>query len=356
MLIMSIHQDFASLARALFVAGAAIMVMEPGLAANSREPETAASAVLEDHYPQQRSSYPNGVTSLGNLTFSTLDGFRPLTLDLYLPKGKPEASVGRPLVIYVHGGGWSGGHSRNSGAFVDFPSVLASLAAKGYVVSSINYRLSREAPFPAAIQDVKAAVRWLRVHATEYGIDKSRVMIWGGSAGGQLAALAATSCNVAALEPAAASTATTAPESTCVQGAVLWYPVVDFETMLKSQASQTDTAAQNPTSRYLGCTKSSCLTSALETVRLASPLSLVNANTPPVLLIHGVEDRVVPVAQSQAFHDKMKTSGAKTEILLIPVVDHSFIGKTPEATHAASIQALNRTFEFIDATLGKPVR
>jgi acetyl esterase/lipase len=352
---MSIHQECASLARALIVAGAAIMVMAPGLAASSREPETAASAVLEDHYPQQRSSYPDGVTSLGNLTFSTLDGFRPLTLDLYLPDGKPGVNAGWPLVIYVHGGGWSGGHSRNSGAFVDFPGVLASLAAKGYVVGSINYRLSREAPFPAAIQDVKAAIRWLRAHATEYGIDKSRVMVWGGSAGGQLAGLAATSCNVAALEPATTNTAT-ATESTCVQGAVLWYPVVDFETILEAQASNTSTAAQNPANRYLGCALASCLTSARETVRLASPLSMVTANTPPVLLIHGVDDRVVSVAQSQAFHDKMQASGAKTELLLIPGVNHSFIGKTPEATHAASIQALKRTFEFIDATIGKPAR
>jgi len=91
--------------------------------------------------------------------------------------------------------------TRDIRAFEDWPGVLASLAAKGYVVASVEYRLSGEAPFPAAIQDIKAAIRWLRASAPQYGIDPAARGRLGGSAGGQLAALAATSCGAAALRP-----------------------------------------------------------------------------------------------------------------------------------------------------------
>src|SRR5262245_1854065 len=149
------------------------------------EPAIGSKAVLEDRYPERRVAFPGGVTGLPDLTYATVAGFRPLTLDLYLPAG--SVSGGAPVIIYVHGGGWTSGHTRHSGAFENWPGVLASLASKGYVVASLNYRLSSEAPSPAAEQDIKSAVRWLRASATRFGIDKRRVGIWGGSAGGQLA-------------------------------------------------------------------------------------------------------------------------------------------------------------------------
>ena len=140
------------------------------------------------------------MTTLRDLAYATVPGFRTMTLDLYQPKRAPK-DYPKPLLIFVHGGGWNSGDARQGGGFSDFPGVLAALAAKGYVVASVNYRLSGEAHFPAALQDVKAAIRWLRAHADEYGIDTSRVAVWGEEAGGQLAALAGTSCGVAALEP-----------------------------------------------------------------------------------------------------------------------------------------------------------
>src|SRR5205823_4090791 len=122
--------------------------------------------------------------------------------------------------------------------------TASSLAARGYVVASVEYRLSSEARFPAAVQDLKAAIRWLRSQASTYGIDRNRGLVWGASAGGQLAALAATSCGVAALEPPVAAPPTAEPrgaagsrtaatpmptESDCVQGAVTWYGIFDFD-------------------------------------------------------------------------------------------------------------------------------
>src|SRR2546421_1648971 len=205
--------------------------------------DVGARAVPEDPYPQRRVAFPAGVVGLPDLVYSTIAGFRPLRLDLYLPPAGRSAAP-RPFVVYVHGGGWLNGHTRQSGAFQNWPNVLASLAARGYVVASVEYRLSGEARFPAAVQDLRAAIRWLRSQASTYGIDRNRGLLWGASAGGQLAALAATSCGVAALEPPVAAPPTAEPGGAtgsraaatplpggadCVQRAVTRYGIFDFE-------------------------------------------------------------------------------------------------------------------------------
>jgi len=103
------------------------------------------------------------------------------------------------------------------------------IASRGYVVTSINYRLGGEAPFPAAIQDVKAAIRWLRAHSGEYGIDKDKFLVWGASAGGHLAALAGTSCGAKELEPVDLPDEL-ATESDCVEATIGWYGIYDLYT------------------------------------------------------------------------------------------------------------------------------
>ncbi|TLZ04186.1 MAG: alpha/beta hydrolase, partial [Gammaproteobacteria bacterium] len=144
--------------------------------ASSPAADVGASVVPEDPYPQRRIAFPAGVVGLPDLVYSTIAGFRPLRLDLYLPPAG-RAAAPRPFVVYVHGGGWLNGHTRQSGAFQNWPNVLASLAARGYVVASVEYRLSSEARFPAAVQDLKAAIRWLRSQASAYGIDRSRGLV-----------------------------------------------------------------------------------------------------------------------------------------------------------------------------------
>jgi acetyl esterase/lipase len=264
----------------------------------------------------------------------------------------------RPLVIYLHGGGWFSGHSRQSGAFENWPEVLASIAARGYVVSSVNYRLSSEAPFPAALQDVKSAVRWLRSNAAEYGIDKTKVLVWGGSAGGQLAALTATSCGLAELEPVSAvptADNSAAAESDCVQAAITWYGIFDFASLMNHQPASANPPAPgspapvNPALRYLGCPTSPC---EQETIALASAVTQVSKNTPPMLLIHGTDDQTVPFAQSQSFHDALAAAGGQVKLVPIVGVGHSFVAKSAAETRAASLQALKESIEFMAATLG----
>lgn len=304
------------------------------------EPAIGTKAVLEDRYPERRVAFPGGVTGLPDLVYSTTSGFRPLTLDLYVPAG--AASGGVPVIIYVHGGGWMSGHTRHSGAFENWPGVLASLAGRGYVVASLNYRLSSEAPSPAAEQDVKTAVRWLRSNAARFGIDKRRIGIWGGSAGGQLAALAGTSCGVSALEPPAAPDAQAALESDCVQAVVAWYGIFDFAPLAKHAT------APPPVARYLGCEGTACSDDA---ITLASAIRHVDRNDPPFLLIHGALDKTVALSQSEKFHAALLASAVKSQLIVLPDVDHSFVGSTAELTRNASLRALHATIDFFDATL-----
>jgi acetyl esterase/lipase len=322
--------------------------------------ETASVAAVSgqvvpgDHYPPRHIDFAGGVVGYPDLVYETLPGFRPLHLDLYRPAGGAGKNA-LPFVVYLHGGGWMNGHTRQSGAFTSWPDVLASLAGRGYVVASVEYRLSGEARFPAAEQDVKAAIRWLRSQAATYHIDKTRGLVWGASAGGQLAGLTATSCGVTALEPVGPPAYTGEPpvpppgaagaplpdESDCVQGGVTWYGIFDFSTF----PDRSDSAD----AKYLGCQISKC---APGVVAAASPVTYIDRNDPPMLLIHGLADKTVPVQQSQEMYDKLHAAGVPVQLFLVPDVDHSFIGKTPADTQKASRAALARVFDFIDKTIG----
>ena len=311
-------------------------------------PEIALQPARADRYPAN-GVFPNGVKGVPGVVYSTQTGYRPLTLDLYLPpKTVKRPAAGFPLVIMIHGGAWMGDDSRHIGVFVDFPRVLAALAARGYVVASVEYRLSSEAIFPAQIQDVKAAIRFLRTNAAEYGIDPARAIAWGTSAGGHLAALAAVSCGVQALEPAGAAAANV---SDCVQGSVAWFGVFDMAT-IAAQAKQDGAfsrdVADTPEWRLLGCVAGAC---SKEQMDAASPVSYVSAKTPPMLLIVGDADKTVPFHQTLEMEQKLKAAGVEHELMVIPGVGHMFVGKTLLQTRDANLAALEATFRFIDKTM-----
>jgi acetyl esterase/lipase len=133
---------------------------------------------------------PDGVQTHPGIEYATVLGYRPLLLDLYLPApGSRPAQA--PVVLFLHGGGWGLGSRTEVGPpFDDWqPSFFERLAQAGFAVASADYRLSGEAQFPAQLHDAKAAVRWLRRNAGEYGLDGDRIVAWGPSAGGHLAAL-----------------------------------------------------------------------------------------------------------------------------------------------------------------------
>ncbi|WP_162806299.1 alpha/beta fold hydrolase [Sphingosinicella terrae] len=311
----------------------------------------ADAPILDDRYPRVTVEFGRGVTGLPDLTYSVVPGFRPLTLDLYLPPASSRsAPSGRPLILYLHGGAWMGGHARHAGAVADFPGFLSAVAAKGYVVASVNYRLSGEAPFPAALHDVKTALRWLRRNARRYRIDRDRVALWGGSAGAQLAALAATSCGVAALTPPGLPPELAA-ESDCVRGVVSWYGIFDFTTLRPQAAARP--SPPTPEAVYLDCGASPCEPSVMSA---ASPIHHVDPTDPPMLLIHGMQDRLVRYQQSVRMAEALRLAGIPERLLLIPNVDHSFIGDSAAMTAESTRRALGETIAFIDALLQPSTR
>jgi acetyl esterase/lipase len=313
--------------------GLALLAAAMPTQAQPPSPATSPEPALGDPMPDRILTLANGVTVNSDITYSTIPGYRPIILDLYRPAQQDKSL---PLVIYIHGGGWANGHTRQSGAFSDFPAVLADLSARGYVVASLEYRLSKEAPFPAAIDDVRTAIRYLRANAARFGLDGSHVAVWGGSAGGQLAALAALQCGSAPTGEDKSNPG----QSDCVQAGVGWYGVYDFATMPQAIAG-----AENA---YLDCVKPNC---PADRITAASPAAHVDAKDPPMLLIHGTEDKVVPADQSRQLAAALKAARVPVTLEIIPSVGHSWIGADAAATRAASLRALDLTFRFFDTQL-----
>ncbi len=309
------------------------------------EPQQAAAPVT---YGPQRITFTGGVTGFFDVVYSKPRGYRPLTLDLYQPAQRGTAM---PLVVFVHGGGWNGGDKRQAAGFADFPRELAMLAAQGYVVASVSYRLSGEARFPAAVQDVKAAIRFLRGLAGELNLDTTRVALWGDGAGGQLAALAGVTCGVATFDPQAARADTGELPSACVQAVINWYGASDLQTL--SSDGKADAKAdgfQPPPSSdeggYLGCEPASCPPMV---ARLSSPLAFITGSSPAFLIQHGETDMVIPSAQSQKLHDALRKANVPAELITYPGIGHNFSrnGAPDVPTQRA---AMEKVVSFLSAT------
>jgi acetyl esterase/lipase len=312
---------------------AAVATPAPPLAGPVSE---VRSAPPPKNYGPQRVSFGGGVSATFDVTYQTLKGFRPLTLDVYQPARR---AYPLPLVVFVHGGGFNGGDTRHAAGFEDFPGTLAALAAQGYVVASVNYRLSGEARFPAALLDVKAAIRWLRAHAADGDLDTTRVAVWGMASGGQLAALAGVTCGVPALEPADLDKDAL---SGCVQAVIDWYGATDMKVADKPATGFTLPATSDG-GAFLGCEPAACPPGL---ARLASPLSYISATSPPFLIQHGGADSVVSPAQSQALLAALKERGVPAELVIYPGVGHDFTrGAQPDP--AINQEALAKIGAFL---------
>ena len=258
------------------------------------------------------------VRQVTGLVFGEVIGYRPLELDLHLPEsgGRP------PAVIYVHGGGWRRGSRRHPLPRLG-PGFYDSLAAQGLAVAAVDYRLSGEARFPAPVDDVRTAVSWVRGNAASYGLDADRVFLWGDSSGGHLALLAALT-------------------GADVRGVVAWFPVTDLAAMPSDVADAGGVADAGPQSReaqFLGAPASS----VPDLARQASPLTHVSAAAPPILLMHGTVDDMVPAAQSIRLAEALGKAGATVELELVPGATHFWNG-------ASDVGAIvRRSVEFLRA-------
>jgi len=227
------------------------------------------------------------------------------SLDLYIP----SAAVTRPLPIamYIHGGGMTAGDKSDLN-----PVFLDALASAGYAVASVNYRLAPQSRFPAQIEDVRCAIRYLRAKAPKYGLNASELFAFGTSVGGQLVALAAL----------------TGPHSAFDVG-----PYPTEPSNLLAVADMFGPA--NLTERASGFSPSGIQQvfgkSDHRDLVLASPTHFVVPNSPPILLVQGVDDTTVLKSQSMEFYEDLKTAGDQTQLVLVQNMGHMFmqVGSRP---------------------------
>lgn len=209
------------------------------------------------------------------------------TLDLFVPKAKSEAP--RPVIIFVHGGGWRNG-SKRTGVFFN---AAMDYAEKGYVTATINYRLTGDAPFPACIEDVKCAVRWIRANAQTYNAAPSRIGGFGISAGAHLVSMLGLAGPEAKLE----GDGPNQDQSSLIQAVYACATPTDFALFGPDLGADSKWAE----SGY----------DPAELVRLSSPITHVNPEAPPFLLVHGTADKTVHVKHGDTFVEALKAAGAK---------------------------------------------
>ncbi|MCH8823851.1 MAG: alpha/beta hydrolase [Planctomycetes bacterium] len=239
----------------------------------------------------------DSIMVLRDIVYSTAQGKDGESIGLKLDVAFPKTTNGKPLpvVVYIHGGGYKTG-SKSDGL------ELIKLFAQGkYFAVSIDYRLSDVAPFPAAIYDCKAAIRFLRANSKDLGIDSNRIGVFGHSAGGHLSALLAVSSNDRAFEGNLAPKS----ESSAVKCVVDVSGPIDFLAFNEETRKRTLAA-------WLGTDKETYEKNA----EAASPLTYIDSEDPPILIIHGVDDKIVPIEHAIKFNKALKEAGVKARFFV----------------------------------------
>jgi acetyl esterase/lipase len=266
-----------------------------------------------------------GARHLANIAYATGDG-RALALDLHLP-----ADVASPaLVVYVHGGAWRDGDKS------EYPEFLV---ARGYAVASVDFRSSGDARFPANVHDIKAAIRFLRAQASQYGYRSARIAIAGSSSGGHLAALVGTTNGLAELE---GTSGEYLRESSAVQAIVSWFGASNVSTILMQSTTFGRSMREPALRQLLGTLPEE--NPALGT--LASPVTHVGPGDPPAMLLHGALDRQMPVNQSLELEAAYRSAGLPVETMILAGTGHGgeafYSGEAAESV----VAFLRRTIGF----------
>jgi acetyl esterase/lipase len=257
-------------------------------------------------------------------------GYRPLTLDLVVPKAAERV----PLVVQIYGGGFALGSHKTSSLGAQ---LVDRLLPHGVAVAAIQYRHSREAAFPAQVHDVKAAVRWLRHHGETLGLDGRRFGAWGSSAGGYLATMLAVTADRPDLE---GDLGITGPSS-AVQAAVSWSAPVNFTRMppppTESPFHELDI---DPHDWFLGASPATAPHIAIA----ASTSTYVAAGAAPLHLVHGEQDTGIPIDQSEELAAAYAEVGATVEFVGVPDAGHMFGAADRERLVSRGLDFLLRHF------------
>lgn len=246
--------------------------------------------------------FPEGTTLHGNISYQN-DTLKKHLLDIYLP---PNASGKVPLVIWVHGGGWLSNDKYADMGYMK--ETIAEIINQGYALASIDYRFSTQAVFPAQMLDCNAAISFLFDNADKYGFDKDRFALMGFSAGGHLASMIGLSKN-------------NAVDAFFMPGSSKKFnfkAVVDFYGPADLTLFPGANDAKSPEGLLIGAAP----LDRPDLAKIASPVSYVDKNDPPFLIIHGEKDDLVSPSQSQLLHAWLKVSGVPTELIVVPGAPH----------------------------------
>ena len=268
-----------------------------------------ATRVAESAEGRRRRAEFQDVNVVRDVVYKTVNG-SDLRLDIYSPKSITHPL---PVVLWIFGNRWIQG-SKNH------PPPL-NLISHGYIIVTIDYRLSGEAPFPAAIQDCKAAVRWIRANAATYHFDPDHIGAWGHSAGGHLAALLGTSGGVAELEGARDNSTL----SSRVQAVCDMSGPSDILQLYEAVSNSNDPMARRSKlsiERFLGGSVEQNKATAIA----ASPITYVSKDDPPFLIIHGENDMTIPVSQSKVLASKLKAAGVHVTLVVAEARGHGVGG------------------------------
>lgn len=278
---------------------------------------------------QYRSTSPGEVT-------------RPFLLDIYLPHLSSTEQL-LPILVFIHGGGWEINGKENCPG--------SDFAQKGFAVACINYRYSREAIFPAQIQDVQEAVRWLKAHAQQYNLDRDRIGVLGDSAGGHLSALLGTADD----DPRLTGKTAYPHISSQVQAVADWYGPTDFSRVPPAftGSPRLDNLAQYKSNPWFLYTKAvygllgGSVSDRKSLATLANPITYIDPKDPPFLIIHGDQDKVVPLSQSEMLAKALQAKGVEVEFKPIPGLNHSYRLEKGEINP----QVFNPTLDFFNRYL-----
>jgi len=252
----------------------------------------AAAALTVVAFAAPGGAAQGGVTVKNDVTYRTVDS-EQLGLDVYQPAKKGK---NRPAVVVVHGGGWTQGDKAL------FARQGNQLAERGFVAFSINYRLAPAHTYPAAVEDVEAAVEWVRKHAKAYGVDAKRIGALGGSAGGHLVGMLATD-GKGSLETGHR-----------VAAAVSWSGPMDFVSLAPAAA----TNAGRSFSTFLGCLPDACP----DAYAAASPITQVDKTDAPMLIVNATME-LVPQSQADTMKAALDNAGVANQAIILPGSAHS---------------------------------
>jgi acetyl esterase/lipase len=303
------------LIRALLALGLATPLAVLAAACVEPRPDPNNTYDAERTYPKQLRHYPfiriasavvpENVRVVRDQTYVRY-GSRCLKLDLYLPAGTPQRGV--PVVVFVHGGGWNAGYRS------EFVPMALRLAQRGYAAATISYRLAGEAGYPAAVNDARASVRWVRSHAPRYGIDPQRIVLSGGSAGAQIASLAALTADLHPFDPRARDHAV----SSAVQAIVNIDGASDFTTEESRRHDEDLSKSPSPAAVWLG----GRYAEKAALWREASPINYVRRGMPPILFIGSAQARFQSGRDEMV--SRMAARGAAARVVLLPDTPHTF--------------------------------